>query len=429
MVRNHEDFRRPCLSRGDLRGFISVAVCAALFAWGPPAERAFLHAQSPPPTFRARIDLVSTDVVVRNRRTNQFIADLKANEFEVYEDGVRQDVTSLVLVHGNRIFNIVAPQSAPVREGIILPQSRPTSDAAGRIFLLFVDDLHIDFQQTARLKALMRQIGATVIHDGDMFGIVSTGTSSISQQLTYDKQALDAAIAKVSGGALKPKEIIQGGEGSQGPTELRHRAQVAFKTAYELMNNLAKVQNRRKAVLWISSGYDFNPFTESRLEEQAQRFQTNAADLQSDPFYRQQASTQELGEADLVHELAEVTRAANRANATIYTFDPRGLIAGQDLDQEVTQADWNRHVQNTHTSLRVLSEQTGGIAAVNMNDTGPVLERLDAETSDYYVLGYYSKNPDALRRVRQIVVRTTRPGLDVWSRKSVSFSAAPAVNR
>ena len=49
-------------------------------------------------------------------------------------------------------------------------------------------------------------------------------------------------------------------QGSQGPTELRHRAHVAFSTAYDLMKNLEKLQNRRKAVIYISSGYDFNPF-------------------------------------------------------------------------------------------------------------------------------------------------------------------------
>ena len=49
-------------------------------------------------------------------------------------------------------------------------------------------------------------------------------------------------------------------QGSQGPTELRHRAHVAFSTAYDLMSNLEKLQNRRKAVIYLSSGYDFNPF-------------------------------------------------------------------------------------------------------------------------------------------------------------------------
>jgi VWFA-related protein len=351
--------------------------------------------QAPSPTFRVTVDLVTTDVIVRDQKSAQFIADLKPGEFEIYEDGVKQDIASLTLVHGGRSYDQITPPPAPVQEGIILPRNRPTNDTAGRIFLLFIDDLHLDFGQTPRTRQILEKMLKSLIHEGDMFGIVTTGTSSISQQLTYDRQVLESAIKKVTGNGLKPKEIIQGGQGSNGPTELRHRAQVAFSTAYDLMRNLEKVQNRRKAVLYISSGYDFNPFEKSRLDEQAERFQTNAEDLQNDPFFRQQQSSQALAEADLVHEMAELTRAANRANATLYTIDPRGLVAGQD---------------------------------VNQNDFDKALKRIDAETSDYYVLGYYSKNPDPLRRVRKIEVKVSRDGLNVWSRTSYALKPTPSTN-
>jgi VWFA-related protein len=123
-----------------------------------------------------------------------------------------------------------------------------------------------------------------------------------------------------------------------------------------------------------------------------------------------------LAEGDLVRELAELTRAANRANATMYTIDPRGLIAGQDLDDEVPTQEWNAYVRDTQDSLRVLAEETGGIAVVNQNDFDKALKRIDNETSDYYVLGYYSSNPDPLKRRRRIEVRTTREGLRVIGR-------------
>ena len=123
-----------------------------------------------------------------------------------------------------------------------------------------------------------------------------------------------------------------------------------------------------------------------------------------------------LAEADLVRELAEVTRAANRANATLYTIDPRGLVAGQDLDDEVPTQEWNAYVRDTQDSLRVLAEETGGIAVVNQNDFDKALKRIDAETSDYYVLGYYSSNPDPLRRTRKVEIKSTRPNLNIWSR-------------
>jgi VWFA-related protein len=264
-----------------------------------------------------------------------------------------------------------------------------------------------------------------LIHQGDMFGIVSTGHSSISEQLTYDRQVLESAIRRIQGGGLSPREIIEGAQGSQGPAELRHRAHVAFSLAYEQMRNLEKVHNRRKAVVYISSGYDFNPFAQSRLEAQALRAHVDAADLQNDPFVRTQQSSQMLAEADLVRELAELTRAANRANATIYTIDPRGLTAGPDVDVDIRAPEWNAYLRNSQDSLRVMAEETGGFALVNMNDFSAGLKRIDAETSDYYVLGYYSSNPDPLKRVRRIEVKTKRPGLNVYGRTEYVLRPLP----
>jgi VWFA-related protein len=384
------------------------------------------------PTFRLNVDLVTTDVIVRDSKTDQFISDLKSGEFEVFEDGVKQDISSLVLVNGGRVFNVQAPPPPPAQEGIILPPVRPTNDASGRVFLLFIDDLHLDFQSTPRTRDLIQRMLRNLIHEGDMFGIVTTGTSSISQQLTYDRQVLEAAIKRVTGGGMRPDDIIKGMQTAQGPSELRYRAHVAFSTAYELMKNLEQLRNRRKAVIYVSSGYDFNPFEQSRLKYQAEQAGTDsdgkavsAESLRLDPFYRTMMQGQQFAEADLIRELSELTRAANRANATFYTIDPRGLVAGPDADQEFETAEWLNYVRETQDSLRVLAENTGGIAVVNQNDFDKALKRIDAETSDYYVLGYYSSNPDPLKRTRKIEVRTKRDGVNVWSRTSYSLRPLP----
>ncbi len=108
-----------------------------------------------------------------------------------------------MLTHGGRVYNVQSPPPAPVQEGIILPRNRPTNDAAGRVFLLFIDDLHLDFRSTPRTRDLIKRMMRLLIHEGDMFGIVSTGHSSISEQLTYDRQILESAISRVTGGGLK----------------------------------------------------------------------------------------------------------------------------------------------------------------------------------------------------------------------------------
>jgi len=402
----------------------------------PPAPQQ----QGQIPTFRSSADLVTTDVIVRDAKNDQFMADLKPTDFDIFEDGVKQELASMVLIHGGRAYNTLAPPPAPLQEGIILPVARPTNDAAGRVFLLFVDDLHMDFQNTPRIREIFRKMLKNLIHDGDMWGMVSTGTSSISIDLTYDRALLDDAINRISGGGLKPSEIIKGQEGQDGPIELRYRAHVAFTTANQLMQNLEKLHNRRKAVLWVSSGYDFNPFEKSRLKEQLGPCDTGtdasgssdssstsncvSANGRVDPNLAPQGS--QFADAELVRDMADVTRAANRANATLYTIDPRGLVAGGDIGENVDPIEWETYVSKTVDSLRTIADLTGGFAVVNQNDFDKALKRIDAETSDYYVLGFYSSNPDPLRRTRRIEVVTRRDGVKVWSRTSYSLRPTPA---
>jgi len=260
--------------------------------------------------------------------------------------------------------------------------------------------------------------------------------------MTYDRNRLDEAIKKMTGNELKPSDIIQGPSGAEGPSEVRYRAHVAFSTVNDVLNELEKVHNRRKALVYVSDGYDFNPFQDARLglmdpnspfaqnEFARSQNQMNAQNSNGsstpDPFSSQQKQNEEFADADLARELGELTRTANRANVTMYTVDPRGLVGMGDIDDQVDPQQWNEYVRKSQDSLRVIAEETGGIAVVNQNDFSRALKRIDAETSDYYVLGYYSKNPDPTKRRRQITVKVNRPSASVWSRKEYVLKPPPA---
>jgi VWFA-related protein len=418
---------------------LKVSLAAAIIAAGgalsaqtppatPPAQPQPQPQQQPqqPTVIRRAFDIITTDVIVRDNK-GQFIADLKKDDFEVYEDGVKQDVQSFILTHGGRVYNVAAPPPPPAMEGIILPPTRPTNDAAGRIWMIFVDDLHLDFKNTGRIKDLFKRIARELVHEGDMFGIVSTGPSSIAIDLTYDHKRLDEALEKVSGAGLKPNEILDAPVGAEGPSEVRYRAHVAFGTAYDILKQLEQVHNRRKAFVYVSNGYDFNPFAETRKQNAIQKAKdtfgsSNSSDDGSgnnnnnydtpdtNPFLQQ---GNEFSFADLASEISELTREANRANATIYTIDPRGLVGMPDLDENVDMMDFQNYVTTTQNSLRVIAEQTGGFATINQNDFTKALKRIDAETSDYYVVGYYSSNPDPLKRRRRVEVKVNRPNVEL----------------
>jgi VWFA-related protein len=391
-----------------------------------PAAPTAPGSQEGQPTFRVNIDLVTMDAIVRNGQ-DQFVADLTKDDFQILEDGVAQDIKSFTLVHGGRVHNLLTPPPPPSEEGVILPPSRPRNDTTGRIFVIIVDDMHLDFRNTGRIRDLFKKIGRELIHEGDMFCIVSTGPSSIAIDPTYDRKILDESIKKITGNGLKPQDIIQGAEGSDGPSEVRYRAHVAFSTAHDMLVQMEKVQNRRKAVVWVSNGYDFNPFAESRTGEDpvfgGRYGQTREEGQQMNQQFNQ---GQQFADADLARELSEVTRTANRANATLYTIDPRGLVAGTDLDEQLDPVEYAEYVRKSQDSLRVLAENTGGIAVVNQNDFTKALKRIDAETSDYYVLGYYSSNPDPLKRTRKVEVKVTKPNLNVISRTSYTLRRPPS---
>ena len=414
-----------------------VALAAGLSAQTPQTPVPAKPAQPQKPTFTVRIDLVTNDVIIRDEKGN-FVPDVKKDEFEIFEDGVKQDIISMTVVTGGRVTNLLAPPPPPPPEGIILPPRKTVSDTSGRIFLFFVDDLHMDFHNTGRIRDLFKKIEKNLLHEGDMWGMVSSGPSSIAIDMTYDRNRFEEAIKKMAGNGLKPQDIIQGPSGAEGPSEVRYRAHVAFSTVNDVLQELEKVHNRRKAVVYVSDGYDFNPFQDARLGlgdpnspfqqnemAKSQRQMDANGNSMNDPLTNQQKQSEEFADADLARELGELTRSANRANTTFYTIDPRGLVGGADISENLDPTQWGDYLRKSQDSLRVLAEETGGIAVVNQNDFDKALKRIDAETSDYYVLGYYSKNPDPTKRRRQVQVRVTRPKMQVWARKEYVLKPTP----
>ena len=375
------------------------------------------------PTFRAGVTLVTTDAIVRNDK-GQFVPDLTRENFTVLEDGQPQKIESFAMVQGGRTFNLLTPSAAPAPEGLVLPRARPrAADTTGRVFLILVDDLHFEAELTPHVRRLLQTIIDTMVHDGDLVSIVSTGPSFIEVGPTYDRKLLAEAANKIRGSGYTPSDIFNMMETSQGPGDMRNRVQLAFYTAYNILAQLETVANRRKAVLFVSTGYDFDPFVEGRAGQDrvmGGRYANPIEKLidEDNPFFSLARVTADI---DLYRLTRELTLSANRANASIYTIDPRGLAGITDVGQYVDQSEWRTYIQKTTGTLRYLADETGGFAIINTNDFASELKRVDAETSDYYVLGFYSTNPDTTRRTRQLEVQVDRPGVTVHSRRAYSL--------
>jgi hypothetical protein len=127
-------------------------------------------AGQPQPTFKVNVEAATIDVIPRTS-SKQFVPDLEAQDFEVFEDGARQEILTMVLVHGGRVFNKQQPPptiQAPAVEGLVLPTTRSADPAAGRIFVILIDDLHFTSTDTPLVRALLKKVAATLLHPGDV---------------------------------------------------------------------------------------------------------------------------------------------------------------------------------------------------------------------------------------------------------------------
>lgn len=440
---------RSKLTRAGL-GLLCVAAAAALassataqtLSGGTAARQRAAGAPAPPSpqppgTFRTGVTLIRTDVIVRDAG-GVFVADLTPADFRVEEDGVPQEVASLVLVHGGRVLDRLSP--APVaQEGIILPSSRNANSTAGRIFIFFVDAMHLMPESTPRVRHFIKDVADILVHDGDLVGLISNDSAGTAIDVTYDRELVKSAVDRIIGTGLTPRELVMDmQEGREGPAELRWRAHRAFMTVNRLLTNLESVQDRRKVLIYVSTGYDLNPFALQRLHRDTRSdmyLRDRAVDLADgagippelmDPFERVERQGTVFADTELIGEMAELADAANRTNTTFYTMDPRGLVSSPDIDFDVPLDAWREYMQATRSSLRTLAELTGGIAIVNTNNFDGLLRQIDAETSDYYVLGYYTNNPDPAHRRRALNVTVAREGVSVQSRTSYTFSRRAA---
>ena len=421
---------------------LTVAMAIALGPAGraqtaPVQERIPVQPPSTPTldqdrVFRSGVTLVTTDLIVRDAN-GQFVSDLDLDDLTVYEDDVAQEIVSLVLINGGRVFNRLLPPAPPVQEGIVLPRTQPVDDTAGRVFILFVDDMHLDRKSTPKVRKVYKEIVDTLIHEGDLVGVISSGPSALNVDLTYDRATLYDVMDRIIGDGLSVQELIESTTGgSNGPLELRWRVHKAFKLARDIVDNLERMKHRRKAFIYISSGYDFNPYQMERLRASQIGQALLEGDDRKDTYYRDipdqrirmlrdmAEPASGFAESDLAIELADLARAANRANTSFHTVDPRGMVAGAGLSYDVPLMAWNAHLNQTQFTMRFLADLTGGIALVNTNNFGQGLRRIDAEMSDYYVVGFYS-SADSEARLRRLRVEVDRPGVSVRHRTHYMF--------
>jgi VWFA-related protein len=268
---------------------------AALLTWptGPALRSSPAPGQQPaqeqsPGVLRKQVNLVLVDAVVTDKKGN-YVTDLEAKDFRVYEDNKEQAIVS---------FNTGAEVNAAAKEA---PKPGSAIQALQRHYLvLFFDDSTMDLADQARARQeAAKFIDKTASPDRLMAIVDFGGTLHVAQNFTSDSDRLKRAVANVRFSAVNAhapaptNEIGQDASlASMGVPVIGSEADFGIRSSLMALRSLAKklaAVPGRKQVILLSSGFPLTP------EHQA--------------------------------ELTATINECNRANVAIYPLDVRGLYA------------------------------------------------------------------------------------------------------
>ena len=408
----------------------------------------------PPIIFRAEVNYVEVDAVVRDA-AGAFVRDLKPGEFEVLEDGVPQSVSAFSLVD----IPVVRADRALFLPQELDPDVRSNAGGPdGRLYVLLLDDVHTSFTRTARVREAAKRFIERHLGSNDVTAVIYTsGRSDAAQEFTSSRRLLEQSVDKFTGrkirsAFLEKMDAYNRRRGTGLPASIAdpaeaerlYQARAMLSTVKNLCDYLADIRGRRKAVILIGEGIDYDILGGWSAGGSSSSSGSGSGDQSSSASGPQSISaTDRRGDGTLVlSESQDAIAAATRANVSIYAIDPRGLYnPGEDLitmsgappddpAYGIRITDLDDELRRSQDSLRTLAEETGGFASLSSNDFVPAFERIVDENSSYYVLGYYPTNDRRDGRFRRIEVRVLRPGLTVKARRGYAApSGKPSKDR
>ena len=248
------------------------------------------------PTFRSGVELVTIDVVATDR-SGKPVHDLKAADFELFEDGKSQPI---------KTFQFIDASMVPTE--VILPPGIVSNDVEpGGIFALVLDEIgyYVDGSPGCAPRR-----GA--VPQGRDAAARSRGGGPLGRRLGFHADHGSHAGARCDPVVDRParsRHSSRAGRRARCRRRRRFRYRLtgslgrgSFAVLEAVVEKLRPIPARRKAIVWFSRGGELPANWETNLEI-------------GQPIGRNE---------EALRELIDQARAANVA---IYTVDPRGLVA------------------------------------------------------------------------------------------------------
>jgi VWFA-related protein len=380
------------------------------------------------PSFGSGVSVVRIAVVVRDAKGAP-VRDLTRGDFTLLEDDRPQTITSFD-------FEEVPTESAPAAEPGAPPSAAPPTvppapsaapilapipsrpalsspapataipvDLSGRrLVVLLFDASAMEPDELQRAVDSAREYVDERMSAADSVAVAAIGTTGleVAQDFTTDRDLLRRAIARVGGTGESGDDTsfvadqsvdTSDTEGFSGDTSELDLFDIdrRLRAIEDLADALSPIQ-QKKSVIYYSSGTT-GATPDNQVELRAAIDRSVKANVAVYPV-----DTRGL------EAVVPGGEARQASAAGVDTFSGRALE--RQLDEQATSQD----------ALSSLARDTGGQPFFDTNDWSGVYERVLADTSAYYVLGYVSTNGAQDGKFRHVRVRVDRPGLKVEHR-------------
>ncbi|MGI8642256.1 MAG: VWA domain-containing protein [Pyrinomonadaceae bacterium] len=371
--------------------------------------------------------LIQLDVTVTDK-SGKIVKDLKPEDFEVYENGEKQNITnfSFISAGSESIKLAIKPNKNDKLAAVPLPPTQIKPEQVRRTIALVVDDLTLSFESTHFVRRALRNFVEEQMQDGDLVAIIRTGAGiGALQQFTSDKRQLLASIEKVQWnprgaggiGAFAPIEASPLERAKAGGADVSDEQLEAEKRQTQGFNEFREdifATGTLGAINYIVRGMRELPGRKSIM-------------LLSDGFSLFTTTTSGFTDsARVLESLRRLVDLANRSSVVVYTMDARGLqtlgftaedntggLSAQAIEGRLS--DRKDKLFNTQEGLVYLAKQTGGFPILNNNDLSGGIRRI-LDDQSYYLIGY---QPDTetfdpkTRRFNKIEIKIKRKDTNV----------------
>jgi VWFA-related protein len=408
----------------------------------PPAGAAVQPASTTVPTIRTTAQEVVLDMVFRDKK-GKTLKDIRPEEVHIFDDGAEQKLNSLRLIEGKTALP-VSPAGAPAAAAVPLPLD-PLREI--RLVTLVFEGLDLDgkrfFRQAAKdilAMAPEQNLYFSLMTVDQRLQCIQPFTNNRAELLKSLERSQMWSFIQLQNQSSQVKARLQqtmaGGEpmlqagGAPGAGQAQSVVNYRMaKMQYDMLQaaETADQQNNMRATLdalWT-------------LVQAEAEIPGRKVILYFNPWF---------SISDMVKEqYKSMIGAANRANVSFYTVDPKGLVTwnqaggGQDLLRdaakdamdkqmrhgvgevstwEARQAD--RYVDSVSFNplgwLRDLARQTGGTAIVETNDWKAPLQSAMEEVQTYYEAAYTPQIANYDGKFREVSVKVDRPDVVVHTR-------------